>query len=127
MSQEIAQSMQSDLSPQQLAFVEYLANPGDHREQQEIASVLGVNESTLWRWKQDRRVQDAVWNLIIDKVRTDDLSAIWAGLLKQAKRGDTKATKLIFEVLGKYAPGPDIAIQNNMVVQVVSQVPEEQA
>lgn len=127
MTQELVQESQSSLSPQQQVFAEFLANPNDHRTYEEISKELGVDPATLWRWKKKRELQDMVWNTIIEQVKTDDLGEIWQGLLRSAKKGDTRASKLIFEVLGKYAPSPEnqVNVQNNMIVQVISQVPEE--
>jgi len=52
-----------ELNRNQLAFVVWYATPADLREprsEQEFIEVIGVNQSTVWRWKKDPRIQDAI-------------------------------------------------------------------
>lgn len=59
---EVAQRHR-DLNEKQLAFVIWAATPDGIRKpetQQEFCDVIGVNQTTVWRWSKDPRILDAV-------------------------------------------------------------------
>lgn len=79
---------------------EMCANP-EYSTDREIIKSLPVSERTFYRWKNDQEFIDMV-NRKVDKYTDRELPEVWDALLKQAKKGNTKAIKLYFELKDKY-------------------------
>jgi DNA-binding XRE family transcriptional regulator len=83
---------------QWLALPKYERHP--HR-QKDFAHKLGVNESTLWRWKKEEGFLDEV-NKIARRQIDKHLADIYGALVKKAKSGSYPHIKLALELAGHY-------------------------
>lgn len=90
---------------------ELLANPHETRNQGQIASELGVAESTIWRWKQEPEFLQLLSELV--STYTDaELPYAYKCLLSRMPV-DTSAIKLFFELKQKYASS-----DNEVVIRI---------
>ena len=81
-------------------YVDYLADPLDHRNQKEWCFENKVDPSTLWRWKKIHRNKiyaeaDRRRKGILAEIRQTN----WKNLMSRAEK-DTKAIELVFKLLG---------------------------
>ena len=87
-------------TPEQLNYMSILADPTETRTDEEIAKAVGVDRKTLWNWKQIDGFCDEAYN-ILKKNLSGKLGKVFGGLLKRAEHGDTNASRLILEAIGK--------------------------
>jgi hypothetical protein len=62
-SKEATETRRRELNARQRAYVVWMATPPAEREirtQTELQEVLGVTQTTMWRWSKDPRVQEAI-------------------------------------------------------------------
>ena len=95
--------MSDALTPQQLRFVEYLADPSDQRTQAEVAQELGVCRETVSRWKRTKHVWELSFSLALLHVGAE-LGKVLGVLHRSAMTGDIRAARLLFEVSGVMQP-----------------------
>ncbi|WP_408954744.1 phBC6A51 family helix-turn-helix protein [Natroniella sp. ANB-PHB2] len=89
------------LSAKQMKFAQLLANPDDRRSRRAKIREVGVSPSTAYRWLKDDSFLEYL-NDQIERYTEGHLATAWNSLIRQMKRGDTKAIKLFFELKGKY-------------------------
>ena len=90
------------LTPEQIIFAHDMALPRAHRRnQEELAIDLGVDRSTLSRWKKNRRVLILVKELM-KRYFVDDLPDILNAMKVEAKAGNVQAAKLVIEYVEDY-------------------------
>ncbi len=93
-------------SARQLKFIEWLATTKYDRHpptQELLAEELGLNRRTLYRWKKDKNLREAV----IQRAREllgDDLPEIYGALRREAAKGSYQHIRLAFEMTGEYMP-----------------------
>lgn len=114
------------LTPKQVMFAEFLAQPERSMTQVEFGESIGVGDDTLSKWKRNKELQELIWSLTLADVKTDKLANVWRGLVKAAERGDSKASKLVFEMMQKYAPPGVLNVGGDLTVNVVSSIPHQQ-
>lgn len=93
-------------STNQLKFIEWLATPREDRSpptQELLADKIGVNRKTLYRWKVEKVLQEAVFQRARDLL-FDDLPNIYGALRREAKKGGYQHIKLAMEMMGEYDP-----------------------
>ena len=90
----------SCFTPKQRKYIEILANPGENRNQGEIAQELRVARQTLYRWRSRPGFWDAVGELIRDH-SDRELANVWGALIRRAKHGDVQAQRLYFQLRGE--------------------------
>jgi transposase-like protein len=93
-----------NLTANQEKFLAWLALPAAQRNpktETEFAAELGVNPSTLWRWKKDHNLAARAAELARDMLK-DDLPEIYAALKREAKGGTYQHIKLALEVSEHY-------------------------
>lgn len=85
----------------QLKAIELLARPDNELTLQQIADELGINQSTLWRWRRDENFQKAVTELAYSYLK-DELPKLFKSLASKAIDGNVKAMELMLKYAGNY-------------------------
>lgn len=85
----------------QLKAIELLARPDNELTLQEIAVELGINQSTLWRWRRNEDFQKAVTELAYSCLK-DELPRLFKSLADKAIGGNVKAMELMLKYAGNY-------------------------
>lgn len=102
---KLTDSQKRQLNEKQLAYVVWRGTPAPLRQpksEDEIRVVLGVTRTTVWRWRQDPRVLDAIRYVTLqyagepDKV-TEILNMVFN---KAVTLGDLKAAELWLKSVG---------------------------
>lgn len=88
-------------TPKQLKAIELLARPDNELDLQQIADELGINQSTLWRWRRDENFQKAVTDLSYSCLK-DELPKVFKSLANKAINGNVKAIELMLKYAGDY-------------------------
>ena len=106
--QEIA-----SFTAKQLAYIEWLAI-GKYERSPATATLLadqmGVNESTLYRWKKLPGFNDAVTKRARELL-AEDMPDIYASFKDEAKKGSFQHQKLAFEMTGEYTPKQEVSAE----------------
>ena len=85
----------------QLKAIEMLARPDNELTLQEMAVELGINQSTLWRWRRNEDFQKAVTELAYSCLK-DELPRLFKSLADKAIGGNVKAMELMLKYAGNY-------------------------
>jgi|SRR5690606_37843983 len=85
----------------QLKAIELLARPDNELSLQQIADQLGINQSTLWRWRRNEDFQKAVTELAYSCLK-DELPNLFKSLASKAIGGNVKAMELMLKYAGNY-------------------------
>jgi len=94
--------LQDNLSADKKILVDWLSRPKTERSsQKELAEKIGVSQPTIWHWKKEQPVIDAVYKKKRQLIKADDLPEILDALIAKAKEGNVQQAKLIFEWLGE--------------------------
>ena len=92
---------ETGLTVHQKKYAEILGTPLMKKTYKELAEELGVNECTLHRWNQDKKVLAYAYEIYMMNM-THNLPKIFDALIDEAKKGNVKAAKLIFEKTEKF-------------------------
>lgn len=105
------------LTPEKIQFAHYLALPKAKRPKlEEMAINLGVNHTTLWRWKKNKRVLTLAKELM-KRYFVDDLADILEAMKTKALQGDTQAARLVIEYIEDYMKAKK-EVSNNTQVNI---------
>lgn len=85
----------------QLKAIEMLARPDNELTLQQMADELGINQSTLWRWRRNEDFQKAVTELAYSCLK-DELPNLFKSLASKAISGNVKAMELMLKYAGNY-------------------------
>lgn len=110
--------MDKQWSPKQLKAIEMLARP-EEKDLSEIAEDLGINFSTLWRWRRDEDFQRAVTTLAYSCLK-DELPKVYKSLGKRAVGGNVKAIELMLKFADNYVEKVKTEVTGNMDLGGVS-------
>lgn len=85
----------------------YITSPKYNGNITQACEEIGVSRATYYRWQEDSDYLDFVAYLI--KEYTDSETAnVWRATISRAKKGDTSAQKLFFELKGLYKQKVDL-------------------
>lgn len=110
--------MDKQWSPKQLKAIEMLARP-EEKDLSEIAEDLGINFSTLWRWRRNEDFQRAVTTLAYSCLK-DELPKVYKSLGKRAVGGNVKAIELMLKFADNYIEKVKTEVTGNMDLGGVS-------
>lgn len=77
----------------------------------EIAENCGVDEKTLWRWRQDPKFVEAVTKRAIMRLH-EDLPEVFQANLKEAKKGHVRSVDLLYKLLGLLTDKSEVEIKD---------------
>lgn len=92
-------------SPEQLRFIQWLALPKAERRpksQRELATVLGVHESTLSDWKHLPEFIDDV-NALARQMVKEDVPEVLAVIRREAKKANLPYVNMVLAMAGMAA------------------------
>lgn len=96
----------------QLKAILILGDPSFDKTNKELASIIGVGEATIYRWKRLPEFNETISRLLKERVK-DALPKVWSALVRYAKEGDPRHIKLFFELIGEYREkGMQVNIQS---------------
>lgn len=78
-----------------------------------LASELGVDPATLWRWRRSDGFMDEVRKLIREQL-DDDLAEIYGSLRREAKKGSFQHIKLSLELSGDYVERSELKVDDQL-------------
>jgi transcriptional regulator with XRE-family HTH domain len=106
-------------TPKQLKAIELLARPDNELDLQQIADELGINQSTLWRWRRDENFQKAVTELSYSCLK-DELPKVFKSLASKAIGGNVKAMELMLKYAGNYVEKIETKVSGDLDLGGVS-------
>lgn len=106
-------------SPKQLKAIELLARPDNEMSMQEMADSLGINQSTLWRWRREPVFQKAVTDLSYSCLK-DELPRVFKSLANKAINGNVKAIELMLKYAGDYVEKIETKVSGDLDLGGVS-------
>ena len=83
---------------EQMAFMVALADPNDHRTQEEIAKDLDVRPETLCRWKKLPDFGHTLWQMTHANLESE-IGRVSAILLQNALSGNYRFMRMYYEIL----------------------------
>lgn len=91
-----------------------------------LAEKLGISRPTLYKYLERKDVQDYTRKLV-DYYTDGELANVWKSLIRQCKRGDTRAIKLYYEMKQLYIP-PQQVVDLQMkdakaTINIISNIP----
>ena len=100
--------MESILDPKQEQYLNWLVVPAPYREprtEEAMAELLGVNDSTLRRWKK-KPAFAAEWKKRVEELQgsPERTQKLMDNLYDRALNGDNKAAQLYLQATGRMAP-----------------------
>jgi len=111
--------------PEKIRLINWLATPKkDRKTQEELAEEIGVTSKTIWEWKKDNDLMDAVLQRKKEVVKSDDLIQIIDAVVEKAKKGNIKQVEFLFEWLGEIESSK--SGQTNIQVNVSSSIPRSE-
>jgi len=112
---------ENEWTPKQLKFIDIKANPQDTRSNEEIATDMGYNSRTFYRWQNQDGFWDAVYNRAMFYLE-GQLPDVIKSLATEAKAGNVNAIKLLLQHTGKLVE--KLEIDHRVGVQVIVVQPE---
>jgi len=111
--------------PEKIRVINWLATPKkDRKTQEELAEEIGVTSKTIWEWKKDNDLMDAVLQRKKELVKSEDLVQIIDAVVEKAKKGNIKQVEFLFEWLGEIESSK--SGQTNIQVNVSSSIPRSE-
>lgn len=117
----------STLSSRHIKLCELIADPENRMlTRTDMAKRLGVTRPTVYNYLARQDVQNYIKDLV--EFYTDgELATVWKALIKQCKRGDTRAIKLFFEMKQLYVPPQqvvDLQMKDaNATINIITNIP----
>lgn len=116
----------SDFTPNQLRFIDWLAQGKMFREPPTIelfAQHIGVNARTLYRWKKGQNgfSADEFWDAVNERSRElikEAMPDIRAALVQQAAQGNFQHIKFAHELMGEYEEKSQHNVDGELVIKV---------
>jgi len=96
---QIAQQSPS-LSATEIPVVEAIINKRPAESWDSTARKLGISRRALFTYRQSKRIQQALYNLVMGELRTDFIDVL-RKLVNQAKSGNVTAAKVIIDYIDK--------------------------
>lgn len=103
----------------QLKAIEMLARPDNELTLQEMAVELGINQTTLWRWRRKEDFQKAVTDLAYSCLK-DELPNLFKSLADKAIGGNVKAMELMLKYAGNYVEKIETKVSGDLDLGGVS-------
>lgn len=103
----------------QLKAIEMLARPDNELTLQEMAVELGINQTTLWRWRRKEDFQKAVTDLAYSCLK-DELPNLFKALADKAISGNVKAMELMLKYAGNYVEKIETKVSGDLDLGGVS-------
>lgn len=115
--------MESILEPKQEQYLNWLVVPAPYREprtEEAMAELLGVNDSTLRRWKK-KPVFAAEWKKRVEELQgsPERTQKLMDNLYDRALNGDNKAAQLYLQATGRMAP-TQVNVEHSTKVSEIS-------
>ena len=115
--------MESILEPKQEQYLNWLVVPAPYREprtEEAMAELLGVNDSTLRRWKK-KPAFAAEWKKRVEELQgsPERTQKLMDNLYDRALNGDNKAAQLYLQATGRMAP-TQVNVEHSTKVSEIS-------
>jgi hypothetical protein len=97
-----ASEIPEGLTPDQVRYIGWLATPRSQRSprtEKGLAKEMGIDPSTLWRWRQIPRFLEHVRNSTKQTLGAH-LPEVLLALAEEAAKGSSRHQKLYFELMG---------------------------
>jgi hypothetical protein len=93
-----------DLTEKQLAYVVWLSTPDGQKNPKtvtEFCAVVGIDQSTVWRWSKDPRIMDATRFIVLQNAGDPKrVTQVLDVLFQKAVDGDLKAAEAWIKAVG---------------------------
>jgi len=115
--------MESILEPKQEQYLNWLVVPAPYRQpktEEAMAELLGVNDSTLRRWKK-KPAFAAEWKKRVEELQgsPERTQKLMDNLYDRALNGDNKAAQLYLQATGRMAP-TQVNVEHSTKVSEIS-------
>ncbi len=102
--------------PEQLAAIELLANP-QKITMQEVADIVGVDRTTISRWRQQDDFIQAVNDMAYQGLKAR-LPDVYEALILKAQEGNTKAIELTLKFADRFIERSQVTIDGDLQINV---------
>lgn len=100
-----------DFTDRQIIAIELLSQPKrGGLTYKEIASEVGVDEKTLYRWRQETKFIEAVTKRALMRLH-EDLPEVFQANMKRAKAGEVRSVDLLYKLLGLLTDKSEVEIK----------------
>ena len=119
-----------ELTPQQLEAIKLLTEfPPKYKSMDGLAQMLGINITTLWRWRFENDKFKKMYDKEIERNYVAYGGLVRAAVVKGALKGDKSLIKLFFQHAEKWIPTEaqkiDVDARVTTIAEIIKSASEE--
>jgi tetrahydromethanopterin S-methyltransferase subunit H len=103
---------------EQIKFIELMSDPDVRMTNAEMAKEIGINERSIYRYKQDADIVEAI-NILSDRYMDSMVSRIYKKLMQSVENGSVKGMELALKRAGKLKDIKEVQQDTNITVQAI--------